>query len=258
MIENADTILGLGSDMWWHWFAVFLRVTGVVSFLPALGEQSVPVRVRLAVAVALSLIAAPAIGSTNTDFSTLSAAVSGAVAELMNGVTLGLGLRILVMALQTAGAIAAQATSLSQLLGTGGVEPMPALGQVLLIAGLALAVTTGLHVRAAAFVIDSYHLFPPATFPVASIIGRWGTAQVSQAFSLAFQLAAPFVIASVLYNLTLGVINRAMPQLMVAFVGAPVITAGGLILLMLAAPIMLSLWLETLHGFLSNPAGLSW
>ncbi|MFC3118840.1 flagellar biosynthetic protein FliR [Jhaorihella thermophila] len=38
---------------------------------------------------------------------------------------------------------------------------------------------------------------------------------------LPFSLSAPFVIASLLYNLTLGAINRAMPQLMVTLVGAP-------------------------------------
>lgn len=255
MIENADTVLGFGVQIWWHWFAVFLRVTGVVSFLPAFGEQSVPVRVRLAVAVALSIIVAPVIDVSANDFATLSSAVPRIVAELLNGLVLGLGLRMIVMALQTAGAIAAQATSLSQLLGNAGVEPIPALGQVLFIAGLALVVTTGLHVRAALFVVDSYHLFPAGKFPVASILGQWGTQQVAHAFSLAFQLAAPFVIASVLYNLTLGVINRAMPQLMVAFVGAPVITAGGLLLLMLASPIILSLWLEALQAFLSDPYG---
>ena len=76
---------------------------------------------------------------------------------------------------------------------------------------------------------------------------------MARAFSLAFTLAAPFVIVSVLYNLTLGVINRAMPQLMVAFVGAPVITAGGLFLMLLLTPIMLSRWHETLARFLANP-----
>ena len=53
---------------------------------------------------------------------------------------------------------------------------------------------------------------------------------------LAFTLAAPFVLVSVLYNLTLGVINRAMPQLMVVFVGAPVITGLGLAVLFADGP----------------------
>ena len=87
------------------------------------------------------------------------------------------------------------------------------------------------------------------------MLSRTGIAQVGHAFALGFTLAAPFVIASLIYNVILGVINKAMPQLMVAFVGAPAITAGGLILLALAAPTMLSLWVDGLGRFLMNPFG---
>ena len=65
------------------------------------------------------------------------------------------------------------------------------------------------------------------------------------------------MVASFIYNLTLGVINRAMPQLMVAFVGAPFTTLGGLVLLLLATPIMLHHWLGALDAFLANPLGVS-
>jgi len=80
-----------------------------------------------------------------------------------------------------------------------------------------------------------------------------GVGKVARSFALGFTLAAPFVIASMLYNVTLGVINRAMPQLMVAFVGAPAITAGGLVLLFLSAPILLSVWADALRSFLDAP-----
>jgi flagellar biosynthetic protein FliR len=49
------------------------------------------------------------------------------------------------------------------------------------------------------------------------------------------------------------VINRAMPQLMVAFVGAPLITFGGLLLLMMLAPAMLYVWLQALSTFAASP-----
>jgi len=76
--------------------------------------------------------------------------------------------------------------------------------------------------------------------------------QVASGFRLAFALAAPFYILSLLYNLTLGVINRAMPQLMVAFVGAPVITAGALILLTVSIPLMVGRWQDTFFTFLQT------
>ncbi|MFY8145461.1 MAG: flagellar biosynthetic protein FliR, partial [Rhodobacter sp.] len=48
-------------------------------------------------------------------------------------------------------------------------------------------------------------------------------------------------------------INRAMPQLMVAFVGAPALTAGGLVLLALSTPLALAVWLAALNGFFAAP-----
>lgn len=44
-----------------------------------------------------------------------------------------------------------------------------------------------------------------------------------------------------------------MPQLMVTFVGAPAITAGGMLLLIAASPILLSAWFDALSGFLIDP-----
>ena len=160
------------------------------------------------------------------------------------------------LALQTAGSIAAQATSLSQILGGSAAEPIPAMGYVLVVGGIALAIMSGLHVHAARFMVYSYEIFPAGSLPEARALSHWGTAHVGHAFSLAFLLAAPFVIASMIYNLALGVISRAMPQLMVAFVGAPVITFGGVFILFLAAPFMLSVWRDGLLDFLANPLAL--
>lgn len=253
MITSAADMLNWGEAVWWHWFAVFLRAAAITSLIPAFGEQNVPVRVKLGVALALATVAAPAIADQSIGFTDLPAALFTMITEIANGLVLGIALRLFVIALQTAGAIAAQSTSLSQLLGSAGAEPMPAIGHVLVIGGLALAVTFGLHIRAAQFIIGSYNIFPAGEFPGPEIVSQWGVTKISQGFALSFQLAAPFLIASVLYNLTLGVINRAMPQLMVAFVGAPVITAGGLILLLIASPLMLSIWLEALNAFLAYP-----
>jgi len=236
----------------WHAAMVFLRVGALVSLLPAFGDRSVPSRVKLGLAIAFSAVVAPAVPVITAPPDVL--ALGGvAMSEVGIGLALGFGIRLFVLVLQTAGSIAAQSTSLAQILGGAGVEPVPAMGFVLVVGGLALAVMTGLHVRAAMYLVASYDLFPFATIPDGRAISGWGVNQIAQGFSLAFLMAAPFVIASTIYNLALGVINRAMPQLMVAFVGAPVITLGGLFLLFACAPLMLSVWVDALNHFLQNP-----
>lgn len=247
-------LLNLVSQGVWHGAIVFLRVSAFASLLPGFGDQSVPVRVKLALSMAFTLIVSPAVASFPAPASPMVFA-GLAIVEISIGLALGLMLRLFIFALQIAGTIAAQSTSLSQLLGTAGVEPTPALGHVLVIGGTTLAVIAGLHIRAAEFVLQSYQLFPLGVTPAAAILNEWAISRIAHSFSLGFTLAAPFVLASLIYNLTLGVINRAMPQLMVAFVGAPVVTFGGLALLLLGAPLILSIWLDDLTGFMINPAG---
>ena len=209
-------------------------------------------RIKLVIALMFTMIVAPAVPmiSQPADLVVLGLLV---LSETIVGLALGIAIRLFVLALQTAGSIAAQATSLAQILGGAAVEPIPAIGYVLVIAGLALAVMSGHHVQADEYLIYSYEIFPVGEFPTASILAEWGISRISHAFSLAFALAAPFVIISLIYNLTLGVINRAMPQLMVAFVGAPVITFGGLFLLFVCSPMLLQIWADSISSFFANP-----
>ncbi|CUH79700.1 flagellar biosynthetic protein FliR [Tropicibacter naphthalenivorans] len=242
------------TDSAWAALIVFLRAGAVMAALPGLGEQVISTRVRLVLAIMLTLIVAPAVTPAmdlpEPNFGTFVFALA---TETISGLFLGVVLRLFILAIETAGAIAAQSTSLSQLLGNNGTDPMPAIGHILTTAALALLMATGFHVKAAAFLVISYDMLPAMQFPNPSDIAEAGRERVTESFALAFSLAAPFVIMSVIYNLTLGVINKAMPQLMVAFVGAPVITFGAISLLTVAAPLMLSVWLSALEAFLAVP-----
>ncbi|WP_441347485.1 flagellar biosynthetic protein FliR [Shimia sp. MMG029] len=253
MMENALAVLNITEAMLWHGFLVFLRIGAAVSVFPAFGEQSVPPRIKLGVALAFTAIVAPAVPVFESVPPSMGAVARYTVTEVLIGLLIGVSVRMFIFALQTAGTIAGQSTSLAQLLGGASGEPLPAIGNVLVLGGFALAVTMGLHVYLARYLIGSYMLFPAGVFPAREIMTEWGVPQVSSAFGMAFRLAAPFVIISAIYNLMLGVINRAMPQLMVAFVGAPLITAGGLFLLFLVAPALLTLWWGALQGFMINP-----
>lgn len=254
MIDIPNSMTALLSSGFWHAFIVFIRVSAFVALMPAFGETVIPARVKLAVAIAFTLIVAPAIPPSAIP-EQLATTILQILAETINGLMLGIGLRLFILALQTAGSIAAQSTSLSQILGGAAVEPIPAMGYILVFAALALAVTTGLHIKATALMIFSYQVLPMGGLPAPSDLSAWGVKQIGSAFSLAFTLAAPFVVISLLYNLALGAINKAMPQLMVAFVGAPVITAGGLFVICIASPVLLQTWLAALDFFFLTPFG---
>ncbi|GKY86682.1 flagellar biosynthetic protein FliR [Sinisalibacter aestuarii] len=256
MTADLAMLANLGQGWLVLAFAVFLRVGAAMALFPAFGERSVPERVRLVLALAFTLIVLPAVApALRPALAQMEMPGILLLTEAVAGLAIGAVIRLFVLVLQMAGSMAAQATSLAQIFGGQNADPQPAIGHVLLVGGLALAVMLDLHVRLAGVLILSYEVFPPGALPGAEILSAWGLARVAQAFALAFTLAAPFVVASLVYNVALGVINRAMPQLMVAFVGAPAITAGGLILLFLTAPILLSVWGEGLLRLLADPFG---
>lgn len=255
MIEALEDLVTFSEAALWTAFVVFLRIGAMMAMLPAFGEQSVPVRVKLGLGLAFTLIVWPAVGPSSQ---AMSYGSFGALllSETITGLFFGFMLRLFVLALQIAGTIAAQSTSLSQLFGgSAGTDPQPAMGHILVVGGLALATIMGLHLRMAEYMIYSYELVPQGVLISAAILSETGLSEIGHAFALGFTLAAPFLVASLIYNLTLGVINKAMPQLMVAFVGAPAITAGGLVLLMLTAPFLLALWADALSQFMIDPFG---
>lgn len=258
MMQALAELLPIGQQTLLAGFYVFLRVGAAMALLPAFGEQSVPARVRLALALAFTMVVAPAVSDQTAPLAARGTYLApGLISEVIIGLALGMILRLLVLVLQMAGQVAAQATSLSQAFGGAGVEPQPALSHIMVTAGLALAVMTGLHVRAAQAMILSYDILPLARLPDAGVLAEWGIGQIAHGFGLAVTLAMPFVIASLIYNLALGVINRAMPQLMVAFVGAPAITAGGLILMVVSLPLVLQIWGGWMSAVLAAPFEVS-
>lgn len=250
MIPLLTELSGMSADMLWMALLVFLRVGAAMALLPAFGEQSVPQRLRLVLALAFTAVVAPAVGALPDP---VQGMVLPCAVEVVVGIAIGISLRMFVMALQIAGAMVAQATSLSQFFGGAGPEPQPAISNLLVMAGLALAVAMDLHVHIAELLILSYQMLPAGAFPGASDMADWGLDQITRAFALGFMLATPFTIAALLYNVTLGVINRAMPALMVSFVGAPALTAAGLALMAVMAPLALTVWSRALQSFLAAP-----
>jgi flagellar biosynthetic protein FliR len=251
LMPQITALLGFGQMALWTGFLVFLRVGAAMAMMPAFGEQSVPQRIRLMLALGFTAIVAPAV---NDKLNTLDNHLFLPLAtEVMAGLVLGIALRLFIFSLQIAGTMAAQSTALSQLFGGTATEPQPAMSHLFVVSGLALAVMAGLHVRVAELLILSYDVLPAGRFIPGPELAEWGLGRVTYAFSLAFSLAAPFIAASVIYNIALGVINRAMPQLMVVFVGAPALTFGGLLLLAVATPLLLAVWMNALDGFFAAP-----
>ncbi len=251
IVADLSALVGLAQGIGWAAALAFIRIGAMVALMPGLGDPAVPQRIKLALVVAFTLVVAPVLSERiGSDASPTFLALGG---EAIAGLLLGGGMRLFVVALQTAAAMIAQATTLSQLFAGVAPEPQPAIGNLFLMASIALAMASGLHVRAAELLLVSYDLLPAGAPLSAAAAADWGLGLIGRTFALAFSLAAPFTIASLIYNLALGAINRAMPALMVSMVGAPALTLGALAMLAVATPVILAVWLDAFFSHLSQP-----
>jgi flagellar biosynthesis protein FliR len=255
VIEGLARIMDIAEGGLEAFMLVFMRIGGVMFLLPGFGDNAIPARVRLALTFSFAFVVWPMlIAIEPVQVPPDRSFFLMMIIESCVGLLLGLSIRLMVFALQFAGSVAAQSTSLAQILGSGiSPDPMPAIGNLLMLAGVTLAVALGLHVKVAILLARSYDILPLGVPVPAGDVAAWGTARVGSAFALGFSLAAPFVLTAFAYNVSLGAINKAMPTLMVAFVGAPAIVGASLLLLLLASPVMLSYWNDQLDTVLQNP-----
>ena len=236
--------------------AIFARISALTFFLPGLGEQFVSVRVRLGAALAITFVVLPTVIGSAPAPETVSQAAAMIAAEAVSGALIGFSIRIAIYALQTAGAIISQSLSLSQLFGsTVELQPESPISTILMIAGIVLIVSTGLHFEVIRVLILTFDYMPLGVFPGVSDTGQWAADRAAYAFAAALSLALPFVALGFVYNMAIGAANRAMPQLMVAFVGIPAVTLAGLVLLALSAPIILNAWIGMVDAILTTLSG---
>lgn len=237
--------------------AIFTRVSLLAFMLPGLGETAMSMRIRLAASLMITwlitpIVVKPGMGIEINDWG-LAQMTMGIGLEALHGFTLGFGLRVMVYALQIAGSMISQSLSLTQVFGGGMTsEPNTTIGTLLMLSGVTLLVTLDLHVRTFALLIQTYDIFPLASTPDMGKLAYWAAAKCMSVFGFAVSLALPFLILNFIYNLMLGFLNKAMPQLMVSFVGMPFVIGAGIILLALSIGGILVIWLSEYNVHMSR------
>lgn len=234
---------------------VFTRVAAVVMLLPAFGETFIPARVRLSFALALSLMLFPLFEGRAPALPGGAADLAGAVIkELLIGLMIGAILRLFMTSMATAGEIVSMATTLSfsQTANPMQAQPSTSLGTLLGTMALVLIFATDLHHLFLAAIVNSFELFPfTRDVPIADA-GQLAVQTVSKAFALGFQLAAPVVVFSLIFNVATGLIGRVMPQFQVFFVASPLMIILGLSIFALSLGTIGIIWIDRFRELIAN------
>lgn len=228
---------------------VFARTGAMVMLLPAIGDVNVPSRVRLLLALAISLALAPTVAASYPQQTVANIAILTIliVQEVTAGILVGAMARIIVSSVSVAGFLIASQTGLSYsqtLDPTSNDQQGASLGTFLSMLATVLIFTTNLHHLAIGAIAGSYHLIPPGTSLPTGDMAELAIRLVSGSFLLGFQLAAPFLVFGFAVNAAFGVLARMMPQLQVFFVAAPVNILVGFLVFALIIGSMMTLFLD--------------
>jgi flagellar biosynthetic protein FliR len=219
------------ADQVWQGALIFGRIGAVLLMLPGVGESYVPPRIRLSLALVISLALWPVVaGSLPGLPATLGGMAGWIIREVLVGLGIGAILRAFMTALSTAGEAVSLQTALSfaQTANPLQAQPGTTLSAFLMLLGTTLIFATNTHHLFIAGLVGSYELIAPARPLVTGDFVSLAVDTVNDAFLLGIQLAAPVLVFGLIFNLASGLVARVMPQFQVFFAAAPLSIILGL------------------------------
>ncbi len=234
---------------------VFCRVGAAMTVLPGVGEAFVSPRFRLLLALVIAVVMTPPLadrlpGLPSTPLE-LALLIAG---EMVYGFFIGTVARFLISALVMAGTIISFLSGFSAAqLFNPMLADQGALSAVFLsLAGLLIVFATDTHHLLFRAIAESYDLFVPGRAPDLADMADMLSQVMARSFTLAMQLAAPFIVVAVMFYTGLGLIARLMPQMPVFFVILPLQIVFGLFILFLSVTGILMWFLDRFEGSLTT------
>jgi len=234
-------------------FLVFSRLGAMFMLLPALGETAIPMRVRLVMALAVSFLIYTLV-SASLPAMPGSALMLGLliVIEVFIGVMIGTAIRLLLSALHTAGTIIAMQTGLAMAMAFDPAQGAQSalMSTFLTLMAVVLIFITNMHYMMIAAMLDSYSLFPVGTEINTADFAETVIRTVANSFLIGIQIASPFIVYGLIFNVGLGIIARLMPQLQVFFIAMPLNILIGFVIFAIVIPAGMMWFLQQMESSL--------
>lgn len=238
----------------WSVFLVFARVGSAFAVLPGFAEASVPARVRLLLAAAITLVIAPVVAGSLPPLPPEPmrlALVAGM--ECATGLFIGLVARMMLAAAHVAGMIIGFQTSLANAFAFDPATQQQSVITAAWMSILALVVlfAADLHHVLLRALADSYDVFPAGRGVDPAEFAEAASQLVARSFALGLRMAMPFLVYAVILFVALGLMQRLMPQMQVFFVAMPLQLTIGLVLLALCTGVAMMTFTEDVAGSMS-------
>lgn len=230
---GAELITWLATLLW-----PFMRIGAMFSAAPLFSARSVPVRIRVLLALFIAWALIPVIPEPPQVDLISGEALLISISQVLIGLAMGFILQLVFAAFIIAGQSIATAMGLgfaSMVDPQNGVQ-VPVISQAFLIIATLVFLSLNGHLIFIEVIAKSFHNLPIGLFFLSSDalwqLVVWG----SDMFAGGMLIALPAVAALLLVNLAFGVTSRAAPQLNIFAIGFPVMIIVGLAFIILTLP----------------------
>jgi flagellar biosynthesis protein FliR len=221
-------------------WVVLVRVAGILAAIPALGSRSVPLQVRIALVLGLTVILLPIVaGQLRPLQIAFPAVLPFMFMEFMVGLVLGFSIRFVMTAFEIAGEMIGLQMGINVIpaLDPFAGGQIPLLGQFMsVLAFLIFFAINGHHVALEALV-SSFQLVPPLHAHLSGLVVKAILDLGVGMFVLALKVAAPVMTALFIVTLAMGILGRSIPQLNVMLNNVPITIGIGLLILGISLPL---------------------
>jgi len=213
----------------------FVRIGAFLMVMPLIGGSFTPIRVRLLLAVALTIVIAPMVPPAVTQDVLSAAGLVMMIQEIGIGVALGFLVQLVFDAIALGGQVIGMSMGLgfAVFLDRARGVSVPVLGQLFLMLAMLVFLALDGHLTMIQLLAQSFRAWPISegglTIPILSELLMW----TSQLFVFAIKIALPAITALLIVNLSFGVMSRAAPTLNLFAVGFPVAMLLGFVVIFL-------------------------
>lgn len=223
-------------------FWPFIRISAMMMAAPVFGARLMPVRIRILMAFAFSLVAIPLLPQVPAVDPISYQGMMIAAQQVLIGLAMGFMIQLVFQALVIAGESIANGMGLgfARMVDPANGVQVPVVSQFLIVMATLLFVILNGHLLLIDLVVQSFRILPidPQGLSAngAWYVASWG----GQMFAGGLLVALPAVTAMLVVNISMGVITRAAPQLNIFAVGFPLMILLGFIFLAATTPSILS------------------
>ena len=213
------------------WLLVMTRLTGLLSAMPLLGATKLPLQVRVALAVLVSLVLVPGVPAPAVLSTGIPALLSQMASELAVGLVLGTVVAWIIEAVAFAGGLMDMQMGFSfvQFLDPSTAQNTSVSASFMVQAASVLVFVTGLHRVMILALVDSFRVAPLGQGVPLQVMGL--VILLGQLLVKGFQLAFPVLAVLFLMDLLLAISGKFMPQLQLLQLSFPLKIAMGLVIL---------------------------